>query len=85
MKDPMDTKTKSTKSKSKPKTQLVSAWVNAEEKKLPDRGEDGSYSLSLLLEYYSPSVLATFIEQHGIFTQDRYGRQIHVSARFGPS
>lgn len=68
---------KTTKKKTVPKTAAV--WVSAAERQLADRGEDGWYSLRLLLDFYSPSVLATAIETHGIYTKDRYGRTIHCT------
>jgi hypothetical protein len=69
---------KTTKKKPIPKTATV--WVKSEDAKLPDRGADGWYSLRLLLDFYSPGVLATAIEKHGIYTNDRHGRTIHCTA-----
>lgn len=68
---------KSKPSKSTPKTATV--WVRSEDARLPDRGTDGRYSLSLLLDFYSPSVLATAIEKYGICTYDSYGREIQCT------
>jgi hypothetical protein len=70
---------KTTKKKSVPKT--TTQWVNTEQSQLPDRGEDGWYSLRLLLDFYLPGVLATAIEKHGIYRNDRHGRTIHCSLK----
>lgn len=71
-------KTAQTKS-TKPTPKPAAVWVAPEDAKLPDRGEDGTYSLSLLLNFYSPGVLATAIEKHGIFKNERFNRQIHCT------
>lgn len=68
---------KSKSSKTTPKTDT--AWVASEDAKLPDRGENGTYSLRLLLDYYLPGVLATAIEKYGVYTKDQFGRRIHCS------
>jgi hypothetical protein len=75
----MDTTPKTTNKKTVAKTAAV--WVSAAARQLPERGEDGCYSLRLLLDFYSPSILATAIEKHGIYTKDRYGRTIHCTAK----
>lgn len=68
---------KSKPSKSTPKTAAI--WKSSRDAKLPDRGDNGTYSLRLLLDFYSPGVLVTAVEKHGIHTCDRYGREIHCT------
>lgn len=69
----MATTKKATKKKSAP------VWVSAEQRQLPDRGEDGWYSLRELLDFYSPGVLATAIKKYGICTDDRHGLTIRCT------
>lgn len=64
-------------SKSVPKTATIRESYG--DAKLPDRGENGTYSLRLLLDYYYPGVLATAIKKYGIHTRDRHGLSIHCT------